>query len=115
LISAQSQFQLDSAQRALHLPQGDYAGKDFSLALVRNRGGQSAGWIGSLDPTALPGLARKLPHYAKYSYLAFQGGAPEIRVKGQWSVQDSSLMVWLSDRRTELITPPLRQLKRVLD
>ena len=115
LISAQSQFQLDLLQRSLHLPEGDYAGKDFSLALVRDSGRQSVGWIGSLDPTALPGLARKLPHYGKYSYLVFQGGAPEIRVKGRWPVQDSSLMVWLSDRRPGLTTPPHSPLTAVLD
>jgi aminopeptidase N len=113
LISDQSQFQLDAARRSLHLPQGDYAGKDFSLALVRDHGGQSVGWIGSPDPSALPGLARKLPHYGKYSYLVFQGGAPEIRVKGRWPVQDSTLMVWLSDRRSELAIPPHRPLTGV--
>jgi len=34
------------------------------------------GWIGADRPTALPGLARKLPHYGKYSYLAFSGTEP---------------------------------------
>jgi hypothetical protein len=115
VVANQSQFQLDAARRSLHLPRGDYAGEDFSLVLVRSRGGQPTGWIGSLAPTALPGLARKLPHYGKYSYLVFRGEAPEIRVKGRWKVQDSTLMVWMSDRRPGLITPSLRPLTAVLD
>ena len=68
-----------------------------------------------MEPAALPGLAGKLPHYGKYSYLVFKGEAPENRVKGQWPVQASRLMVWLSDRHPRLTTPPLPPLTRVLD
>jgi aminopeptidase N len=42
---------------------------------------------------ALPGLARKLPHYGKYSYLGFAGDEPHNVVKGQWPVVDSPLSV----------------------
>lgn len=42
---------------------------------------------------ALPGLARKLPHYGKYSYLGFVGDEPHNVVKGQWPVVDSPLSV----------------------
>jgi hypothetical protein len=41
--------------------------------------------------SALPGLARKLPHYHKYSYLGFAGEEPENRLKGRWPVTDSPL------------------------
>ena len=40
---------------------------------------------------AIPGLVRKLPHYGKYSYLAFEGDEPTNTVKGQWDVVDSPL------------------------
>ena len=40
---------------------------------------------------ALPGLGRKLPHYHKYSYLAFSGEEPENRLKGRWPVTDSPM------------------------
>lgn len=43
----------------------------------------------SESPGSLGGLARKLPHYGKYGYLAFSSGQ-NIR-KGQWPVQDSPL------------------------
>lgn len=44
-------------------------------------------------PAALPGLARKIPHYHKYSYLAFSGEAPENQVKGRWPVNKSPMSV----------------------
>lgn len=52
----------------------------------------SMGWIGGSVPEAIPGLARKLPHYGKYSYLAFSGTEPTNVVKGQWSVGDSPMV-----------------------
>ena len=42
---------------------------------------------------ALAPLARKLPHYGKYSYLAFDAGSNIA--KGQWEVTDSPLIVTL--------------------
>ncbi|MCB1800799.1 MAG: M20/M25/M40 family metallo-hydrolase [Gammaproteobacteria bacterium] len=40
---------------------------------------------------ALPGLGRKLPHYHKYGYLAFEGDEPQNRLKGRWPVTDSPM------------------------
>ncbi len=40
---------------------------------------------------ALPGLARKLPHYHKYSYLVFSGKNPQIEEKGRWTVTQSPM------------------------
>ncbi len=41
---------------------------------------------------AIPGLVRKLPHYGKYSYLAFKGDEPTNIAKGQWAVLNSPLV-----------------------
>lgn len=46
--------------------------------------------IGNKD--AVEGLNRKLPHYGKYSYLAFSGSEPTNIDKGQWSVNNSPLV-----------------------
>lgn len=46
--------------------------------------------IGNDD--AVGGLVRKLPHYGKYSYLAFAGDEPSNIAKGQWSVTNSPLI-----------------------
>jgi hypothetical protein len=45
----------------------------------------------------VPGLARKLPHYHKYSYLAFEGDEPVNVDKGRWPVTRSPLTAFLSD------------------
>lgn len=49
------------------------------------------GWLYASDENALPGLARKLPHYGKYSYLAFSGAEPTNFNKGQWPITGSPL------------------------
>lgn len=47
----------------------------------------------SLDKKeAIAGLVRKLPHYGKYSYLAFEGNEPTNIAKGQWPVLNSPLV-----------------------
>jgi hypothetical protein len=48
-------------------------------------------WLKAGTPAAMPGLARKLPHYGKYSYLVFEGDEPANIIKGQWPVVDSPL------------------------
>ena len=63
------------------------SGRDWSFALAT----PGIGWLATLNPKALPGLARKLPHYGKYGYLAFNGDAPDNRLKGQWSAIHSPL------------------------
>jgi aminopeptidase N len=48
-------------------------------------------FIAADRPGSLPGLARKLPHYHKYSYLAFEGDEPANVAKGRWQVVDSPM------------------------
>ncbi len=45
---------------------------------------------------AIPGLVRKLPHYGKYSYLAFEGDEPTNIEKGQWKTVNSPLIKTLN-------------------
>jgi len=60
---------------------------------------KAVGWI-SVDPQeAFSGIATKLPHYGKYSFLGFQGTEPENSVKGEWLGTDSPLRV---DLRAEV-------------
>ncbi len=84
-----------------------------TVVVVRHPGSaeRALGWL-AIDPalavTALPGLGRKLPHYGKYSYLAFEGSEPTNVVKGQWATVDSPLRFDLrpaAERVTPL--PPL--------
>jgi aminopeptidase N len=50
--------------------------------------------IASDLPEALPGLGRKLPHYHKYSYLAFEGSEPLNIAKGRWPVLNSPMTIF---------------------
>jgi aminopeptidase N len=56
---------------------------------------QALGWLAAGQAAALPGLGRKLPHYGRYSYLAFTGDEPTNVLKGQWPVVHSPLSVML--------------------
>lgn len=44
------------------------------------------------NENAIDGLTRKLPHYGKYSFLAFNGDEPTNIDKGQWPVTQSPLV-----------------------
>ncbi len=48
-------------------------------------------WVASDHPKAIAELSRKLPHYRKYSYLAFEGDELTNINKGQWPVTQSPL------------------------
>lgn len=86
---------------------------DTSLVLTRAQDGQALGWLAAGTPTALPGLARKVPHYGKYGYLVFAGTAPDNRLKGQWPPADSPLIHWFGDRRPTLPPVPRTSLTEV--
>ncbi|MBL8201039.1 MAG: M20/M25/M40 family metallo-hydrolase [Chromatiales bacterium] len=58
----------------------------------------AVGWVTSDPAEALDGLARKLPHYGKYSWLAFAGTEPANVAKGEWSTADSPLNVNLQKK-----------------
>ena len=75
-----------------------FAAKERSfIAAVRHPKNKSA--VAVLLTTdnaqAVPGLARKLPHYGKYSYLVFEGDEPTNIAKGQWPIVNSPLVAEL--------------------
>ncbi|MHB9040153.1 MAG: M20/M25/M40 family metallo-hydrolase, partial [Melioribacteraceae bacterium] len=49
-------------------------------------------YLSTENKEAVDGLARKLPHYGKYSYLVFEGNEPTNIGKGEWSSVNSPLM-----------------------
>jgi hypothetical protein len=52
-------------------------------------------FLGADRPAALPGLARKLPHYGRYGLLGFEGDEPANVAKETWSATSSPLAVGL--------------------
>lgn len=48
-------------------------------------------WVAAHHPSAIAELARKLPHYRKYSFLVFKGDELTNIDKGQWPITQSPL------------------------
>jgi aminopeptidase N len=67
-----------------------------SPVLTRWIGERPIAWMATHEPDTLPALARKLPHYGKYSVLIFSGPEASNRLKGQWPSGDSALSYRLS-------------------
>jgi len=93
---------IDLASGQLKLGESSYPRADASPVLTASNQGQPLAWLAVSDPAALPGLARKLPHYGKYGYLVFTGKAPENIAKGQWPPGDSALVHWFGEARPDL-------------
>ena len=59
--------------------------------------------LSSDNKDAVQGLARKLPHYGKYSYLVFEGAEPTNIGKGEWEAVNSPLVARIgSENKTDL-------------
>jgi len=88
------------------LPRGDH-----SLVVVARASGDAraaVAWITASPSEAIPGLARKLPHYTRYSYLGFRGTEPENVAKGMWQPLSSPLVRNLSDGEMPALKLPVR-------
>ncbi len=73
--------------------------------VVTGRRPMTIGWLHGHSAAAIDGLARKIPHYGKYSYLAFSGDAPNNILKGKWPTTGSGLSIIL-DKNTPAQTLP---------
>jgi aminopeptidase N len=64
---------------------------DRHSIVLTGRRPNTIGWLHGSSLAAIAGLARKVPHYGKYSFLAFSGDNPDNVLKGQWPVVNSAL------------------------
>ncbi len=55
------------------------------------------GWVAAAPTGAIGALARKLPHYTRYSWLAFSGEEADNTGKGMWRPLESPLVRNLTD------------------
>jgi hypothetical protein len=89
-----------------------------AIALVARRADEPdlpLAFVAADTAAQVPGLARKLPHYGKYSYLAFEGDEPTNTHKGRWPVVGSPLSITLDAAHAAPVAslalrPPLAQL-----
>jgi hypothetical protein len=65
-----------------------------------------AAWLAAPDAAMLPVLARKLPHYAKYSYAAFGGAELTNLAKGVWPVAGSPLGIAVKQEGGDTVEVP---------
>lgn len=70
------------------------------------------GFVATETATALPGLSRKVPHYDRYSYLAFTGEEAKNILKGEWPVISSPLSIQFDETRaaSQPVHPPRKPL-----
>jgi len=80
-------------------------GNDFVFSLFdKDNVHKQTIFIGLDNRKAIPGLIRKLPHYGKYSYLAFTGDEPTNIAKGQWAVLHSPMVKIFEEKGNNLST-----------
>ncbi len=96
----------------------DKKGNSFMFTLFDEKDINKQTIFISIDnKNAIAGLIRKLPHYGKYSYLAFSGNEPTNIAKGQWPVLNSPLVKTFSKEAQKLSVvekrEPLATLKPV--
>ncbi|MEJ2612109.1 MAG: M1 family aminopeptidase [Candidatus Thiodiazotropha sp.] len=92
-----------------------FKGHSFVVTQRDPKHGQSQAWLSSESPEGIAGLARKVPHYGKYSYLVFSGMSSKNRLKGQWPVTSSPLRIPLAPQTKLLQAPPPAPLTALLD
>ncbi|MCP4659820.1 MAG: M20/M25/M40 family metallo-hydrolase [bacterium] len=103
----------------LTIQQEEIPFEDHSLVWIRRHPAnleKAVGWLVVTPPEAFAGMARKLPHYGKYSYLGFVGEEPTNVVKGQWPATDSPLRVDLrpAGERHEALPPLVLEARTAL-
>ena len=94
----------------------EYSLLDHSLALVTAHPENTrtrVGFISSPTAASLPTLARKLPHYGRYSMTLFSAARVSNLLKVQWPLGESPLQVSLTGQKIPpIVIPPLQPLVR---
>jgi hypothetical protein len=100
-------FELDAEHATFDGETAAFAEHSFVLTRRHpNNLEKAIGWLIVEPEAAFPGMGRKLPHYGKYSYLAFEGDEPSNVIKGQWPTSDSPLTVDLRPADDRASAPP---------
>jgi hypothetical protein len=103
--------QVEVGAEGLRLGEQQLPRRDHSLVLVARSAADPSsaiGWVAAEPVAAIPGLARKLPHYTRYSYLGFKGDEPDNVAKGMWQPVASPLVRNLVDGELAPLKLPAR-------
>ena len=113
IVSRTSLYGVAVTKKSVQIDQTEVFRKDHSIVLTARMPQKrelALLFIASDLPEALPGLGRKLPHYHKYSYLAFEGQEPANIAKGRWPVLNSPMTVYLPNKEGNVVASPLGKL-----
>ena len=104
IIEAMKGYKVSINDTGVSIGQSGIKRKDHSIIFTTRNPDEpdyTLVWVSTDNTAAIPGLGRKLPHYGKYSYLAFEGSEPSIVLKGRWPTVNSpmSITVQLSDSK----------------
>jgi hypothetical protein len=113
IVSRTSPYGVVVTKQSIHIDQTEVPRKDHSIVLTARlpkKRDLALLFIATDLPEALPGLGRKLPHYHKYSYLAFEGQEPANIAKGRWPVLNSPMTVYLPKKEGNVVASPLGKL-----
>ena len=81
-----------------------------ALVLTAHIGATPVAWLDAPDAAVLPILARKLPHYSKFSYAAFRGPESTNLIKGVWPVTSSPLGIAVKQEDGSTVQVPRAKL-----
>jgi len=96
---------------SVRLEGNDYSADRHSFAITMRHPANKEKvlcWLGAGLAESLPGLGRKLPHYGKYSYLAFEGTEPTNVAKGQWPALENPMAMVLTGKGAPHVAIPSR-------
>ncbi len=113
IVSRTSLYGVVVAKQSVQIGRTEVPRKDHSIVLTARMPKKrelALLFIAADLPEALPGLGRKLPHYHKYSYLAFEGQEPANIAKGRWPVLNSPMTVYLPNKEGNVVASPLGKL-----
>lgn len=100
LLTALKEFDVQATEETARYAETDFSADQHAIVVAsrnKHNAKQAVIWLASNNIEAIPGLARKLPHYRKYSYLAFEGDEPNNVAKGQWQVRNSPMSYAFDD------------------
>jgi hypothetical protein len=117
VFDALSGYDVDVDTAGIRIGGAEITHENHAVVLSARRPGNSEAALLFIDAdrlASIPGLARKLPHYHKYSYLAFEGDEPVNTLKGRWPVVASPMTVYLPGadgvaRRVGMAAVPARE------
>ncbi len=109
VLDALSEQGVKRHQDRLHLDKQHYTQNQHSLVLTARQPSdpdKTLLWVASDLPAAIAQLTHKLPHYRKYSYLAFNNDKLDNINKGQWAISQSPLSRLITQKDNAVIDSP---------